>query len=154
MAALKPKTVVTMKLAGRSVSHARTDVSVSGKTLTIDEPTARGGTDMGPSPTETLISALIGCTNVISSRIAEHIGLEVRDMTIDAAAEFDRRGVTLQEAVRVPFPRIDLTINAKMKGSDEQIARLKEDLAKFCPLSMVIRQSGTVINEIWNIERL
>lgn len=154
MVTVKPKTFVTMTLAGTGVSHARTDVSVGGKTFTIDEPAARGGTDMGPSPTETLISALIGCTNVISNRIAEHMGLEVRDMTIEAAADFDRRGVMLQEAVRVPFPKIDLTINAKIKGSDEQIARLKEDLAKFCPLSMVIRQSGTEINEIWNIERL
>lgn len=154
MVTVKPKTFVTMKLAGTGVSHARTDVSVSGKTFTIDEPAARGGTDMGPSPTETLISALIGCTNVIASRIAEHMGLEVRDMTIDAAADFDRRGVMLQEAVRVPFPKIDLTINAKIGGSDEQIARLKEDLAKFCPVSMVIREAGTEINEIWNIERL
>jgi uncharacterized OsmC-like protein len=154
MVTIKPKTFVTMKLAGKGVSHARTDVSVAGKTLVIDEPAARGGTDMGPSPTETLISALIGCTNVISNRIAEHMGLEVRDMTIDAAADFDRRGVLLQEAVRVPFPKIDLTINAKIKGSDEQIEKLKDDLAKFCPVSMVIRESGTEINEIWNIERL
>ena len=72
----------------------------------------------------------------------------------EAAADFERRGVMLQEEVRVPFPKIDLTINAKIKGSDEQIAKLKADLAKFCPISMVIRESGTEINEIWNIERL
>jgi putative redox protein len=154
MVTVKPKTFVTMKLAGKGVTHARTDVSVRDLTLTIDEPAERGGTNKGPSPTETLISALVACTNVVSNRIAEHMGLEVRDMTIDAAADFDRRGVMLQEAVRVPFPKIDLTINTKIKGSDEQIEKLKEDLAKFCPLSMVIRQSGTEINEIWNIERL
>jgi putative redox protein len=154
MVTVKPKAFVTMKLGGRGMSHARTDVSVRDLTLTIDEPPERGGTNQGPSPTETLISALIGCTNVCANRIAEHMGLEVRDMTIDAAADFDRRGVMLQEAVRMPFPKIDLTINAKIGGSDEQIAKLKEDLAKFCPLSMVIREAGTEINEIWNIERL
>jgi len=154
MVTVKPKAVVTMKLAGKGVNHARSDITVRDQTIVIDEPAERGGTNEGPTPTETLISALIGCTNVIANRIAEHIGLTVEDMTIDAAADFDRRGVMMQEAVRVPFPKIDLTINARMGGSDAQITQLKEDLAKFCPLSMLIRESGTEITEVWNITRV
>jgi len=153
MATIKPKSVVTMKMAGKSVNHARTDISVRDQTFTIDEPAERGGTNEGPTPTESLIGALIGCTNVVSNRIAEHIGLEIEDMTVDAAADFDRRGVMMQEEVKVPFPKIEVTINARVKGSDELVERLKSDLAKFCPLSMVIRQSGTEITETWIITR-
>lgn len=154
MATIKPKAVVTMKLAGKSANHARSDIAVRDQSFTIDEPAERGGTNQGPTPTETLIGALIGCINVVSNRIAEHIGFKIEAMSVDAAADFDRRGVMMQEAVKVPFPKIDVTINARVDASDEQIARLKGDLAKFCPLSMVIRQSGTELTETWNITRV
>jgi len=153
MAAIKAKAVVTMKMAGKGVNHARSDIHVRDQSFTIDEPTERGGTNLGPTPTETLVGALIGCINVVSNRIAEHIGLEIEEMTVDAAADFDRRGVMMQQAVTVPFPKIDVTINARVKGSDEQIAQLQSDLGKFCPLSMLIRQSGTELTETWNVTR-
>jgi len=34
-----------------------------------------------------------------------------------------------------------------------QVERVKADLGKFCPLSKVIRQSGTKLEEVWNITR-
>ena len=154
MATIKQKSVVTMKLAGERASHARSDISVRDLNFTIDEPEARGGTNQGPSPTETLIAALIGCTNVVSERIAEKIGCKIETMNVEAAADFDRRGVMLEEALPVPFPKIDLTINATIDGSDDQIAQLQSDLKKFCPLSMLIRESGTELNEIWNVTKV
>ena len=41
------------------------------------EPRVRGGTNTGPSPTETLMSALIACTNVITHKIAAKHGIPV-----------------------------------------------------------------------------
>jgi uncharacterized OsmC-like protein len=153
MVNIQPKSVATMKLSGQALNHARTDVAVRGLTAIVDEPEERGGTNQGPTPTETLVVALTGCLNVVSHRISDTIGIELNDMSFDVAAQFDRRGVMQEEAIAVPFPRIDVTINATTNGSDEQIERLKADLAKYCPLSMLIRQSGTELNETWNLTR-
>jgi uncharacterized OsmC-like protein len=150
---IKPKTVVKMKLQGACPSHARTDVSVRDVRLTIDEPLERGGTNSGPSPTETLMSALIACTNVITHKIAAKHGIAIVAMSVDLEATFDRRGVTLAEEIAVPFPEIALTINMTSAASAAQIETLKSELAMFCPVSKVIRQSGTKITEIWNVER-
>ena len=72
--------VVTMKLEGSVKSHARTDILARDVESVIDEPTVRGGTNLGLTPTETLMASLIGCTNVISHRIAERINVKINKM--------------------------------------------------------------------------
>ena len=151
MAEMKLKTVVDMILKGAVETHARTRVTTRDVSTVIDEPAVRGGTNMGLTPTDTLMASLIGCTNVISQRIAEKIGVEFHDMTVDVKAQFDRRGASLDEAVAVPFPEITLTISARSNATPAQIEEIKRDLAKYCPISVVIRAAGTQINEIWNI---
>ena len=153
MATVTPKTVVTMNVSGKAASHARTDISVRDVGLVIDEPERLGGTNAGPSPTETFVGSLLGCLNVVSGRIADRIGLTIEDFSATAEAQFDRRGVTMEEAIAVPFPRIDVTIDLRASGSDEAIEQLKADLSKFCPLSMLIRQSGTELTKTWNVTK-
>ncbi len=153
MVTIKPKTVVRMKLKGESTSHARTDISTRDVETTIDEPEARGGTNMGLSPTETLMASLIGCTNVIAHKCADRHGVDIKAMSIDLEAAFDRRGVTLQEELDVPFPEVTMKIDLTTAADDAAIERMKTDLNRFCPVSKVIRQSGTQINEVWTIRR-
>ncbi len=151
--AIKPKTVVTMRLGGECVSHSRTDVSVRDRRLVIDEPAERGGTNEGPAPTETMLGALVGCSNVITHRIAARMGLDIAALKIDVEARFDRRGVTLAEEVAVPFPDLTLTMTLTTDASDEEVEALKRDLARFCPVSKVLREAGTRIDEEWIVER-
>ncbi len=151
MAEIKPKTVVDMNLKGTVESHARTRIATRDVSTIIDEPAVRGGTNMGLTPTDTLMAALIGCTNVISQRIAHNKGVELADLTIDVKAQFDRRGVSLEEAIAVPFPQITLTITGRSNATPQQLEEIKQDLTKYCPLSVVIRAAGTRIDEVWNI---
>jgi uncharacterized OsmC-like protein len=68
MAVVKAKTIVTQRIHADCPTHSRTEVSTRDVRTIIDEPLEREGTNMGPSPTETLVAALIGCTNVISHK--------------------------------------------------------------------------------------
>lgn len=154
MVTIRMKTITDMKLSGDVKSHARTDVSTRDVSAIIDEPVAREGTNLGLTPTETLMASLIGCTNVITQRIAHHKGVTVGDMHIDAAAKFDRRGVTLQEELEVPFPGVVLTIDIQTDATAEQMEEIKSHLQKFCPIAKVIRNAGTAIDEIWNVTPL
>lgn len=151
--AVTQKTVVRMVLDAECPTHARTHARAGKHETVIDEPAARGGTDLGPTPIETMIAALLGCTNVILNRVAEKHDVAIKDLSLQAEASFDRRGVMLEEEVAVPFPEIRLTINLTTPASDDRIERVKSDLGKFCPVSKVIRQSGTRLEEIWNIKR-
>ncbi len=144
-----PKTEVTMKMSASCPHHARSDITARDLESVIDEPTERGGTNLGLTPTETLIASLIGCTNVITQRISEGYGLHIDAMNIDAEAKFDRRGVMLQEEVRIPFPAITLNISVTSPNPASDFDRVKADLRKFCPIAKVIRESGTAVDENW-----
>jgi uncharacterized OsmC-like protein len=151
MGAIREKMVVNWRMEGEAVSHSLTRATVRGVSTMIDEPLERGGTNQGQTPTETLVAALVGCTNVISHKIAKKNGIELKSMHITANVQFDRRGVTLQEDVAVPFPAITLNIDVSTAASREQMQQLQSELAMFCPLAKLIRASGTVLTEHWNV---
>lgn len=152
--AIRPKTLIDIRMSGNAVSHARTDISARDVTAIIDEPAVRGGTNLGLTPTETLVSSLIGCTNVVSQRLAHRDGVTFGEMTITAKGDFDRRGAALEAEVDVPFPRIALTIDVATDASPEQLDRIAADLARYCPIAKVIRAAGTVIDETWTARPL
>lgn len=151
--AVTQKSIVPLAVSGKVVHHARTDVAVRDLTVTVDEPEARNGTNKGATPTEMLMVSLAGCTTVVSHRIADRLGIELSDMQVDVSAEFDRRGVMQEEHLRVPFPTMHLDISVTTDASDDKMAALAADLKKYCPLSNVIRESGTDLTETWTINR-
>lgn len=146
---IRPKTTVKLRAQAECPSHSLAQVAVRDLVFAIDEPTERGGTNQGPTPTDTALAALIGCTNVIGNKCAKSLGIEIGHLNISATCEFDRRGVTLQEEIDVPFTRIDLHIETDRAVAAEDLARLQAEVAKFCPLSKLFRQAGTVIDETW-----
>lgn len=153
MATVKPKFFNQFKITGDCISHSRTDCEVRDVEVTIDEPRERDGTNMGLTPVETLMSALLGCTNVISHKIAHRDGVEFTDMSITATVDFNRGGTRLVEEVEVPFTKVVLDIHVTTSADDAAIDKIKTDLGKFCPLAKVIRAAGTEIVETWHVTR-
>ena len=141
--------VVHMKLEGSSKSHSRIDIITRDVESVIDEPIARGGTNLGMSPTETLITSLIGCTNVITHRIMEKMGFKINSMDIKTKTLFNRDGVGLIQEVEVPFPEITLEIEISTDASESDLIEIQKQLAMYCPIAKVIRNAGTKINENW-----
>lgn len=146
---VKMKTAVTLSARGKSVSHSRTDIAIRDLTFAIDEPVERGGTNAGPTPTDTALAALIGCTNVIGHKCARSLGIDAGNMDIDVKCDFDRRGVTLAEEVEVPFQRIAMTVTCDGAASEADLARLGEEVARFCPLSKLFENAGTRLQITW-----
>jgi len=149
MVRIRPKTTVEMKLNAVGQSHSRTKVMVRDVFTIIDEPEIRGGSNLAPSPTETLMASLIGCTNVISNKIAKSMGVTFGQMKIDFSAQFDRRGTLLEHEVEHPFSDIVMDIEVQTDATPEQLETIKAELEKFCPIAKVIRASGVTITENW-----
>jgi uncharacterized OsmC-like protein len=153
MVVVKEKTTVTQRIFGKCPTQSRTEISVRDVRSIIDEPKEREGTNLGPTPTETMVAALIACTNVISHKCAKKHGVAFKAMSIDAESTFDRRGTQLLEEIEVPFPKIRLVINVQTDASESEMEKVKADLHRFCPVSKVVRNSGTQLEEVWNVTR-
>ena len=149
--AIPMKPAITMKMKGEANTHALTRMEVRDLSISTDEPVERGGTNTAPSPTETMLASLIGCTNVITQKIATKHGIDVIRFKIGVTAQFDRRGVSLEDEIKVPFPEIDLNIELTTHGDDADVTVLQMDLSKYCPISKILRESGTSVNENWTI---
>ncbi len=149
MGEVRLKNTVKLRASATCPSHSLSEVSVRDLVQYIDEPEARGGTNKGITPTDTALSALIGCTNVIGHKCAEMLSLDIGHLTITATCDFDRRGVTLAQEIDVPFERIELRVKSDGTATDDQLQHLAAEVAKYCPLSKLFRQAGTVIEEKW-----
>lgn len=149
MVKIRPKTTVKMAISATGETHGRTSVKVRDVSSIIDEPAERGGTNLGLTPTETLMSSLIGCTNVISKRIAHGMGVEMGEMKVSLSADFNRLGTMLQEEIEEPFSNIVMDIEVATNATPEQLEAIKTDLEKYCPIAKVMRGSGITITENW-----
>ena len=148
--AIKPKNSVVLKAAANCPSHSLAEISVRDLKFSIDEPTERGGTNKGPTPTDTVISALAGCTNVIGHKCAEKLNVDIGHLQIDVSCEFDRRGVMLSEEIDVPFTKIKLNVKSDGSATADELQSVATEVGKYCPLSKLFRQAGTVIEEDWS----
>lgn len=149
MVEVKMKTTVKLSAKAECPSHSRADIAVRDLVFAIDEPLERGGTNAGPTPTDTALAALIGCTNVIGNKCAEKLGVDIGHLTISAACDFDRRGVTLTEEINIPFQRIEMTVSYDGPASEADVARVAAEVKKYCPLSKLFTAAGTEIVESW-----
>lgn len=147
--AIKMKTVVTYRTTAECATHARTEIPVRDLHVVIDEPFERGGTNMGPTPTEAAMTALIACTNVIGHKNAHRLGIDLGKVTIDADCKFDRRGVTMQEEIDIPFPEITLTVNCDTSASQDDLALVGVETAKFCAIAKLFEAAGTDLTVNW-----
>lgn len=146
MVQVTPKTVVMMRLNGSCVSHSRTDVSVRDLRMR-----SVCGTNQGLTPTETLMASLVGCTNVITHKVAERNGVHIHSMQVRLEAQFDRRGVQLMEEVDLPFPAVTLHIDLVTDADAALVEKVKRELGMFCPVSKLFRGCGTEVKELWTV---
>ena len=88
------------------------------------------------------VGALIGCTNVIARRIAMEMKIDLKIDKIDVLGHLDHRGIDRVADVPVPFPIIELKVNATTSGTEDDMLRLREDLNARCPMSVILKQAG------------
>lgn len=131
-------------------TYTRSDVEVQGHTLIVDEPIERGGTGLGATPLEFLVAALAGCTNVISNRLAQEMGIEIVSMTVDVVAALDAR-VLAEEAVNPAFPEVRVAVGVISPDDEVMFAQLSERLRLACPISVLFTQAGTKMVHEWTV---
>lgn len=124
MPTVKEKPIWKFNVTGHQTSKTQSVAQARGKSVVIDEPIQRGGTDEGPMPVEYVFMGLVGCTHVISNKLAEANGITFTAMDIDINVTMDSHGTRLIHPIDIPFPSVTLNIKAEYDGPrDGAIAR-------------------------------
>ncbi len=149
MAGVKEKPIWKFKVTGGQDTSTKSHATARGKSVIIDEPVLRGGTDEGPMPVEYVFMGLLGCTQVISNKLAAHHGVTFTNMDIDIAVTMDSHGTRLISPVPIPFPEVTLDIVVTYEGDREGAVAVTRDLKHHCAVSKMLQESGTRVIEKW-----
>lgn len=149
MVTVRKKELIKVELTAHCPTMSLTEVRTRGHSLVVDEPPYRHGTDVGPTPLETMLAALMSCTHVISRRIAHERGVPLVFKGMQCTGHLDHRGIDKEADVPVPFPKIELNIQAETSMDEATMADFKEELESRCPMSVILRQAGTSIEQTW-----
>jgi len=143
------RNVVCQNLAGGT----RTTVAVRDTPgFVIDEPTERGGTNMGPTPVESVMGGLCGCDAAITHRVAQLLKFEYGDVDYVCDAEIDVRGSRGVQGVRPYFEKVTVTKTFRTNETAERVEKLKANVEQRCPVSNLIRDAGVDLHIEWVIE--
>lgn len=101
----------------------------------LDEPKSDGGTNLGPTPMESLQGALAGCIAITLRMYAERKGWETGEINVDIhVTEDEKRQKVFHK--NITYGNKNLT--------QEQLDRLKVISSK-CPVSKIVQQAHEVI---------
>lgn len=139
-----PGTVIVQGRADGFVQH----VTAGGHSLTSDEPTASGGTNLGPTPYDLLLAALGTCTSMTLAMYARRKQWPLGEVTVRLThARVHAQDCEDCESAEGYLHQIDREIAVTGDLSDEQRKRLGE-IADMCPvhrtLTSEIRISTTM----------
>jgi putative redox protein len=126
---------LSVKVVARRREGYAHDVEIEGgHAIRVDEPTAAGGTDTGPSPTRLLAASLAGCTAITIEMYADRKGWDVGAVEVDVDVEYAGYA-PLSFAVMLRLPR---------ELSEEQRERLVA-VARKCPVHKLLAGETEVV---------
>jgi uncharacterized OsmC-like protein len=142
----------------------------TGHSLSTDVPINMGGTDTAPQPVETLLAALLGCTQATAVFVGRNMKLPNRSSILIDRLEFrnvtatrDERGaltlpIESDPVISARLERISGTIHVYTKSrkgesslplSQEELDILSHQTELRCPVANMIMASGCEMNIQW-----
>lgn len=113
----------------------RSDVSIRDHSLTIDEPEAIGGSDLGPSPAEVILAALGSCQEITYRAYATAMGIALDSVSVELEGDIDFRGFfAIDDAIRPGFNKIRAVVKIESNAPAVDLERLREAVNAHCPV--------------------
>ncbi|MEP6842040.1 MAG: OsmC family protein [Pseudolysinimonas sp.] len=126
---------LTYKVSGQGEGAVASVIRAGKHSFLVDEPGALAGDDLGASPVEFALGALISCQIVVYRLYANALGIQVDDIDITAEGDLDaQRLFGIDETVRAGFTEVRLQINLTGPESDERYQQLKDVVDAHCPV--------------------
>ena len=119
--------------------------------LVVDEPPEFGGCDLGASPVELVLAALGTCQEIMYSKLASRMGIELEECDVRLTAELDVRGllgIESEEVVHPGFSSINYETTIKSSASKEDLQTLINAVEKQCPVLDMLNRNVKVKGSI------
>ena len=143
--------LVTFAVSGTGTGVAQT-VAVRGADHVIetDAYPAFGGQDAHPSPLAYTLASLSSCNQVTAQIVAKELGVTIDAVAIDVAADFDPTTMTTgRESADATFQDLRITAEITTDATAEQFERLRDEVARRCPVSVLFARAGVAITNEW-----
>jgi uncharacterized OsmC-like protein len=121
----------------------------SGLTLATDEPVSNGGTGSAPTPLETVVAALCGCSAVTFARAAGEVDLDYAGIDFAASFTVDLRGLLGQADVRPHFQTVDVEARVHTLEPAERLQQVVEVTERRCPVRNLLVDAGVTLHLTW-----
>ncbi len=98
---------------------------------------------------ETVLATLSGCENSTASYSAKTLGIEIRNMSFKVEADYD--GMRFVVAGQDPniFSQIRMNVEIDTDGTQEDIDKLRDVVAKHSPIQNMLSLSGVDVQSNW-----
>ena len=146
------KSKLVFKTSSNLVGRFRSDVKIRDHVLTIDEPTAIGGSDLGPSPVEVVLAALGSCQEITYRAFATALGIKLDKVSVEVEGDIDFRGFfAVDDSVRPGYNNIRAVVKIASDAPAEQLEKLRELVNSHCPvLDMLINPVPVSLDLVLN----
>ena len=129
------KADVSFTTTGRLVGTTEVALRARNHTLTVDEPAALGGADLGANPVEHALIALASCQAITYRFWAAKLGIELDSVEVSAEGDLDLRGfLGFDESIRPGFTAVRLKITPIGPESAERYQELADAVDQHCPV--------------------
>ena len=124
----------------------RTDVTAGGKELVVDEPVSVGGSDLGPTPYEYLLTALAGCTLMTLRMYADRKEWPLESATVQLRSGRSHE-IDCEKCATEPVGIGHIQRRIELTGpiTDEQRQRLLA-IADRCPIKQTLERGIHIEN--------
>jgi uncharacterized OsmC-like protein len=127
--------VVAFTAAGELVGTTEVAVRARGHQITVDEPPALGGGDLGANPVEHALIALASCQAITYRFWAAKLGIGLDTVEVIAEGDLDVRGFFgFDDSVRPGFTAIRLKITPAGPEPAERYQQLADVVDAHCPV--------------------
>ncbi|MCU0854756.1 MAG: OsmC family protein [Rhodobacteraceae bacterium] len=117
--------------------------------MTFDEPSAHGGTDLGPTPLTGVLAALCGCEAVTFSRTAQEFGFAYDGIRFDAAFTIDIRGRSGMRGVVPHFQSVKVEAHVLTQEPEARLREVVDETEARCPVYNLIKDAGVRLEVVW-----
>ncbi|HEX8859335.1 MAG TPA: OsmC family protein [Actinomycetes bacterium] len=135
-----PGQVETIRLAVTHLFEDAYDIQIGGHHLTVDQPVAAGGANLGPTPTELFAASLAACVGFYAGRFLRRHGLAAERLRVSCTATMSSRRPARVET-------ITLSLDGLPPLEDRQRAALLA-VVEHCTVHNSIRQAPRVRVEL------
>ena len=115
----------------------------------FDEPSAHGGTDLGPSPLQGVLGALCACEAVTFGRTAQEQGFDYSAIAFAAAFSIDIRGRQGVRSVVPHFRSVKVEATVMTSESPVRLQEVVEETEARCPVYNLVKDAGVRIEMVW-----